>query len=303
MKSLVKVLLAGCLCLVGMSGALSQAAQAPEGDGAKIAAIIGDGDQAVSVQELRDYARQRMDLRPLWSTMEGRRTVLGQYIMMRLLVREGLRLGVEREQDDEPGRGDQSFLADDRYAAKVYQLLAAPCDIPSDERAVKDYYDRHPDAFTLPSQVRLDRIILPRDMQVGPLPAPYWMALQARAVAERQARFEVLVDRAREQAPNLGQGDIGWVLLDQHAELLRAIDAAGLGDMVGPFEEGDHVILLRVTDKRAARQLPWEEVRHQARSLAVQHCKSSEEERVQRELHERYRVEMRPEVLKMVTPR
>jgi len=247
--------------------------------------------EVIRASDVRAYARRRTDLRALLNTPTGQVLLIEEIAMTRALVLEGERRQEPRAGEPVPGI-DSRF--DDVYALAVYRKVAGECKAPGSEAEARQYYDTHPQAFQLPAQARIERIILPRNLTLDKFPAEQWLGLQARAVATSNARFEALIERAVEAAPDLRQGDLGWVQLEvaERQPILGAVQSAGIGGLVGPFVEGDYVYLLRVTDWRDAQVLPWEVVKHQVQTRAVQYCRETQRERVKTDLFQRYGVQI-----------
>ena len=245
--------------------------------------------ETVRASDVRAYAQKRTDLRALLNTPTGLGMLLEEIALTRVLVLEGERRQEPRADQTAP---DIDPRFDDIYALAVYRKVAGECKAPAGESEARQYYDAHPQAFQLPAQARIERIILPKEATLDKFPALQWLGLQARAVMTSGARFEALIERAKGAAPDLRQGDLGWVRLDDAAQqpLLGAIQSAGKGGLVGPVEEGDYVYLLRVADWRDARQLSWESVKHQVPRRAVEYCRETQRQAVKRELFDRFGV-------------
>lgn len=245
--------------------------------------------EVIRASEVRAYARRRADLRALLNTPTGQALLIEEIAMTRALVLEGERRQEPRAGEPAPGI-DPRF--DDVYALAVYRKVAGECKAPGSEAEARQYYDAHPQAFQLPAQARIERIILPKDSTLDKFPAEQWLGLQARAVATSNARFEALIKRAADAAPGLRQGDLGWVRLEgaEHQPVLGAVQSAGKGGLVGPLVEGDYVYLLQVIDWRDAQVLPWEIVKHQVSTRAVQYCRETQRQTVKRELFGRFGV-------------
>jgi hypothetical protein len=245
--------------------------------------------EVIRASDVKAYALRRTDLRALLNTPTGVAQLVKEIAMTRALVLEGERLGEPRA-GDRPADIDPRF--DDIYALAVYRKLAGDCPAPQGEAQARAYFDAHPEAFTLPPQARVERIVLPQSATLDKFPAMQWLGLQAQAVAKSGARFDALVRRAQEAAPDLRQGDLGWITLEgaEQEPLLGAIREAGPGGLVGPVIDGQYVYLLRVADFRPAQRLSWEAVKHQVPTRAVQYCRETARNRVQRELFDRFQI-------------
>ena len=286
------------MALVGWT--MSASAQPPGNGSAADAVAVQSGvtdpvlirvgaQEAIRASDVRACAQRRADLRALLNTPTGMRMLVEEMAMTRVLVLEGERRQEPRATETAP---DTDPRFDDIYALAVYRKVAGECKAPAGESEARQYYDAHPQAFQLPAQARIERIILPKEATLDKFPALQWLGLQARAVMTSGARFEALIERAKGAAPDLRQGDLGWVRLDDAAQqpLLGAIQSAGKGGLIGPVEEGDYVYLLRVADWRDARQLPWESIKHQVPRRAVEYGRETQRQAVKRELFDRFGV-------------
>lgn len=271
-------------------------AVAQQSDGDPVFIRIGQHER-IRASEVRAYAQRRADLRALLNTPTGVAMLAEELALTRALVLEGERRQQPRANETPPGV-DPRF--DDVYALAVYRAMTDECHAPAGESAARQFYDTHPQAFQLPAQARIERIVLPLRATLDKFPAEQWLGLQARAVAMSSARFEAVLERAKEAAPDLRQGDVGWVRLEgaEGQPLLGAIVQAGKGGMVGPVVDGDYVYLLRVTDWRDAQVLPWDSVKHQASTRAVQYCRETQRQRVKAELFQRHGVQIDDKALR-----
>lgn len=251
----------------------------------------------IRASEVRSYAQRRADLRALLNTPAGWGMLVDEIAMTRSLVLEGERRQEHRSSDADPNI-DPRF--DDVYALAIYRKIAGECKAPVGDAEARQYYDANPQAFKLPAQARIERIILPKSLTLDKFPAEQWLGLQARAVAMSNARFDALIKRAAEAAPDLRQGDLGWIRLEgvEHQPVLGAIQSAGKGGLVGPLVEGEYVYLLQVTDWRDAQLLPWDVVKHQVPTRALQYCRDTQRERVKTELFQRYAVQIDDKALR-----
>ncbi|MBL7088003.1 MAG: peptidyl-prolyl cis-trans isomerase [Acidovorax sp.] len=208
-------------------------------------------------------------------------------VMTRVLVLEGERLKLPRKLADGVL---QRF--DDVYGLSVYKNQAPACEPPASEQEARQYYDAHPEAFVLPPQARVERIILPAATEIGGGSAMAWLQDQARAVAQGQRKFALVAMRAQGEYSLDTQGDLGWLTLDGDHTLMRALQTVKAGEMLGPVQEGDYVYLFSVLQKREARQLSWDESKSFAVSRAASHCRQEAQIRIRTDLFKRYGVEI-----------
>lgn len=254
---------------------------------------LGQGE-VYRLSDVQAYGRRRVDLLAFLKSQTAFPLVVQEFAMTRALVLEGERL---QEPRGEVGpEGDPRL--DDAFALAVYRKIAGSCSEPKTEDDARRFYDETPQAFQLPIQMRLSRIVLPAESAMDGFPAEMWLGLQANAAAMGSARFDALVERARRAHPNLRQGDLGWILLEGDQPLIKALATAQAGEMVGPVRDGDYWYLLQVQARREAQLLPWEAVRHQAARRAVQYCRETQRERVKAELFQRYAVQIDDKALR-----
>lgn len=260
------------------------ASHAQEGKG-RILARLGNGE-TISEQDLTQYVGRRIDLKAAARNASGVTTVLHEMALARALALEGQSLGVPPRS----GQGDGRF--DDVYAHAIFSKISPACEMPKDEAATRDFYDKNPKAFTLPTAIRLSRVILPISEKVdGELAGP-WLMSQVQAIGAGRQRFEDAA-RTAEQAYKLdAQGDLGWVTLNEESLILRALGDANQGDIVGPVKDGDFVYLFQIAEKRPSQIIPWNEVSAVAAKRAVTYCREQGRVDVQQRMFEKYGVQL-----------
>ena len=255
-------------------------------EAAKPLARLANGE-VVSEQDLSDYLERRMDLRQIARNAWGVEGVVQEMTMTRVLTLEGERLGLPRKaQEGTPPRFD------DIYGLAVYKKQAPACEAPANEQEARQYYDAHPQAFVLPAQARVERIILPAATQMGESSAMAWLQDQARAVIQGKRKFALVALRAKGEYELEAQGDLGWLTLDGDHTLMRALQTVKAGELLGPVQDGDFVYLFSVLQKREARQLTWDESKSFAATRAVSHCRQEAQNNMRADLFTRYGVEI-----------
>ena len=254
---------------------------------AKPLARLADGE-VVSEQDLSDYLDRRIDLRQVARNAWGVEGVVQEMAMTRVLVLEGLRLKFPRKAED----GVPPLRFDDIYGLAVYKKQAPVCEAPANEQEARQYYDTHPQAFVLPAQARVERIILPVATEIGGGSAMAWLQDQARAVIQGKRKFGVVALRAQGEYSLDAQGDLGWITLDGDHTIMRALKTVKAGELLGPVQDDEFVYLFSVLQKREARQLSWDEVKSFAASRAVSHCRQEAQTQMRAELFKRYGVEI-----------
>lgn len=252
-------------------------------DGDNILATLSEGE-LITERDYLSYIQRRADLRTLARSFWGARSAVEEMAVTRTLMREGERLGVAR--DDRP----QGLRFDDVYADRVYRALVKECQRPTDPAEAKKYYDRYPDAFILPAQARVLRLMVPVNANIDNESSLGWLLRAAQSIASGSSSFDDWASKASVIYPSEKQGDIGWILLGDASSIMKAIDDAKVGDVLGPVREGDFIYIFRVLDKRSAQKLTWDQVSGFAATRIVEHCRESERKRVIKELFERYDV-------------
>ena len=244
--------------------------------------------EVVSDKDLTAYLGRRMDLRPVARNAWGVEAAVQEMAMTRVLVLEGLRLKFPRKAED----GVPPLRFDDIYGLAVYKKQAPACEAPANEQEARQYYDTHPQAFVLPAQARVERIILPIATEIGGGSAMAWLQDQARAVIQGKRKFGLVAMRAQGEYSLDAQGDLGWITLDGDHTIMRALKTVKAGELLGPVQDDEFVYLFSVLQKREARQLSWDEVKSFAASRAVSHCRQEAQTQMRAELFKRYGVEI-----------
>ena len=251
--------------------------------------------ESITKEDLSAYVARRVDLRSVVKSEWGLKMALTEMAETRVLVLEGLRIGEPRAERP----GDERF--DDVYALAVYRKTAPKCEKPADEQDARRYFEAHPEAFTLPVQMRLSRVMISAKSNIDNMSAEVWIGLQARAIASGATSFDKVAERARHLHSLDAQGDLGWVLMSEEVPLLRAIASANPGEMVGPVQEGDYWYLFSVLGRRDARQLKWEEVSKQVPTRAVQYCTAQARSQKREEMFKRYGVKFDDQAIRALS--
>lgn len=255
-------------------------------DAGKPLARLGKGE-VISEQDLSDYLARRVDLRQTARNAWGVEAAVQEMAMTRALVLEGERLGVPRKADS-----GTPLRFDDVYGLSVYRTQAPACEAPANEEEARKYYDAHQKAFVLPSQARVQRIILPANTQIGGGSALAWLQDQAQAIADGKRQFGIVAMRAQGEYALDTQGDLGWITLEGDHAMMRALQTVAAGDMLGPVQDGEFVYLFSVLQKREARQLTWEEAKSFVATRAVSYCRQEAQANLRADLFKRYGVEI-----------
>ncbi len=243
----------------------------------------------ISASQVRFYVKKRPLLAGYLQTgYAGWRRVLEDLIVLRLLNREGQRLGLPRGVEDD----------EDLYALRVKRQLLPACTKP-DAQAAKRFYRDHPELFSTPVLVRLDRIELPAGAKIEGQQALAFL----REAAARVRAGQILLRDLTRFCP---QGkdclyDLGFVRLDGLEDsLLKPLKDARPGEVVGPVPAGEFVFLYQVTARREPILTPWRQAKAEAAEVALRFCRQQAFAQLKAELYDRYRVILREDTLRAV---
>lgn len=253
---------------------------------------FGNGE-VITTDDIDAFVAKRIDLRTIARSEWGMSQAVGQMAENRALALEGEARGIER---GEGSSDDDRF--DDRYAIKVAQEINLPCVKPDGDVAAKKYFEEHPDAFRLPTQIRLSRVILPVGASIDGGDPFHWLMAQAKAVASGATKIQDVAERASKTYDVDLQGDLGWVLIPEETQILKALATANAGDLVGPARDGDYVYLFHVEDKRPSRVLTWLEAAAQVPSRAMQFCREQTLLNMRKDMFAKYKVVIDEKALK-----
>lgn len=222
--------------------------------------------ETVTEDDFNAYLARRADLKPIARNVSGAESALREMVMTRVLVLEGLAMN----QPNRGGANPERF--DDAYGHMVYQKLVKVC--PKVEgSAVREFYDKHPEAFTVPASARLARVMLPVSEKIDGHPPMTWLMDRAQEIAKGSGNFEKIATRAQEIYRLEVQGDLGWVNLTGDVSIMKALAGARPGELVGPVRDGDFAYLFLVGDKRESRTMKWDEVKTSASNRQVVYCR------------------------------
>lgn len=255
-------------------------------DGKSVALATFSNGEVITEKDLTGYLARRVDLKAAAGNVSGVMAIVQEMVLTRALNLEGAALGVEQRVD----RGDNRF--DDIYALTISKKISPACDAPKDATAARDFYDKTPKAFTVPTSIRLSRVILPVVAVVDGESAENWLLAQARSISEGRQKFEGSASKADQIYRLDAQGDVGWVALNADNVTLRALGSANEGDLVGPIKDGDYVYLFQVVSKRPGQIMPWKEVAVGAAQRAVNYCREQGRIDVQQRMLHKYGVKI-----------
>jgi len=242
--------------------------------------------EVISEQDLADYLDVRIGLRAVARNTQGIEHVVREMAFMRVLNLEGERLGIARA-----GVSETASRFDDMYALAVQKKQEPVCTRPENEQQAHQYFDAHPQAFMVPAQARVLRIMLPHTAQIKGQSATEWLQAQAKSIAAGTS-FAAVAEQAEQIEPLEVQGDLGWIPLDEDHPVIARLANVKAGELLGPLQEGDLVYLFQVTQQRPARPLAWEEAQSFAATRAETYCRETGEKQLRAQLFQKYGVEI-----------
>ena len=155
--------------------------------------------------------------------------------------------------------------------SRLDRLEAQIRDVPAPSEAVlRKFYAEHKDKFTEPEQVKISVILLKVDPS-SPKAAWEQAREEAAAIRERLLRGAEFAELARLHSAD-GSADKGGDMGYLHRGMLpepvqEAVDKLAPGSISAAITVLEGVALLRVDDRRAARQREFEDVRERAEQL------------------------------------
>ena len=253
--------------------------------------------ETISTEDLAQYTFRRIDLRQASRNLFGVQRIVQEMALTRALNLEGPSLGVEQRSEAKGQRFD------DIYGQAVFTKLAPACAAPKDEAESRTFFDATPEAFRVPTMVRLQRIMLPRTGDVEGIPVAGWLLKQITDIGARKQTFEEAARQAAKVYNTDPQGDVGWVTLSDETPIMRALANVGEGDIVGPVPEGEFLYVFRVVAKHPARQLTWGEAKGAAAKRAVSYCREQTQKSIQAKMFDKYGVKINDKAIEAMFER
>ena len=254
------------------------------------------GGENITKADLEKYVSSRIDLGGTFKNSYSIENSLNAMIMTRVLVMEGMARSMPRL---EKNASDEKY--DDKYGFAVFRSMSVPCFPLKDKEAEKKYYEDNPEIFRANSSVRLYRYMLPASQQIDAVDANTKLTEWAKTWSAKKITLDQIGVEAARHYNLENQGDIGWIQLSDEIELMRAVDSAKVGELVGPVTEGDFVYLFYVADKHPRRQLRWNEVEGDISKMAVSSCIRKNSEDIKNQLYKKYSVVVHKENIKKLS--
>lgn len=245
------------------------------------------GDVKITKNDLENYVRKRIDLSGTFKNYYTVENSLNEMILTRLLVSEGMERSVPRAENF---RSDEMY--DDIYAWAVYKVIAEKCISIENDEAGFIFFRNNPSAFRINSSVRLYRYMIPNKHELDGRDAKAKMTEWAKSWSQGTMTLDEISLRSADIYNTEVQGDIGWVQLSNEIDIMRAVDSAKVGELVGPVEEGGFVYLFFVAAKRDARQLDWGDVKDHVNKIALEYCARENSKKIKQSLFQKYNVKI-----------
>ncbi|MEW6727924.1 MAG: peptidyl-prolyl cis-trans isomerase [Pseudomonadota bacterium] len=271
-----------CALLVSVT---AYAADETSQRGPLLATVNGE---PIHVRDLQAYAKGNPIMTGYMTHLPGVRRVLDDLINVKLLVLEGQRLGIQRNEDEK----------DDRYALRLRNQLMEKCERP-DEAEAKGFYEAHPEVFSTPAYVRVNKVYLKATDKVEDMDAMAFLKRRSEGLRDGSLNFEDIVAKVRPLIPSdIRLGDMGFIPLNEKDPLIDQLSQAKVHDLIGPFENNGFIYLFQVTDRRDPIVLSWDEVKGSAQDMAFSHCMQTHFAKLRREIESRFPVVIYEETLK-----
>lgn len=224
-----------------------------------VATINGD---PITLDQVLNHGRQSTILAPYLHVPYGLNRILNDLVQIRLLVLEGQRLEMRREEDD----------SDAVFAFKVRDRLVRPCPEASPE-AKRNYYEANPAVFSTPRYTRARRIGIQAADAVAKQQAAEQLRTLQSALLEGDMDFaEAVAEYSDDQQSKERQGDVGFFAqqLETDPPLAERLHTADIDEFVGPVTQGDMVFLYQITGRHEPMLSPFDDSVAQEAGTALQ---------------------------------
>ncbi len=206
-------------------------------------------------QQLREWARENVIEHLLLAQEAQRRN---------FAVDEGVLASrfAEMVGDESLNEEEEKTLKEDlRLHLQLEQLMEeiSQSIVPPDEQELKQYYDSHPEEFTVPEQVNAGHIVFYINQKQNKIQA-YQKIVQVEKRLKAGESFEQLAQSVSE----CQEWQLGWFsrgqMVSAFEEAVFALKPGQISDII-LTEYGYHIA--RLYDRQAERLLPFDEVRTQ----------------------------------------
>lgn len=244
---------------------------------------FGNGEK-ITTEDVAVYLSRRVDLKGMARSANGVESILEEMVLSRALTLEGQALGLE------PPQGKKIERFDDVYSLSVYQKIVEKCVAPQNDEERKNFYYTNPDVFRIPASVRLERIMLPSGEIIDGKLTGEILTDWSKTIVAGDGKFEDFAMQAEKYYALDVQGDLGWVNLSDDVPVMRILDNARQGQVVGPVVDGDYVYLFLVVKKNEARQLDFDDAKSDFKVRAEGFCRKQEKQKLRQKLFLKYSI-------------
>lgn len=223
--------------------------------------LVAVGGVAVTSDDLRSelrYARAA-DVQKVLATDDGLATLIEHLYARRRLVEAAGELGyLEREDVQYRVRRDRELL----LSTLVPAVYGQEVQLPDLSQQARDYYDAHPDEFTIPEEVRAGHILL----QASDAASKKRRRVEADKLVARLRAGEDFGELARKYSEDGSGpllGDLGFFkrgMMEPEFEA-AAFALKAPGELSDVIESPYGLHLIKLTDRKPAKQIPFEDVR------------------------------------------
>ena len=252
--------------------------------------LFQKGKQEFTLNDLKSYIASRPVQRSeAMASRAGLRNVVEEMAMGEALKLEG------------PARGYQPLpdqnVDSPAYLMSVFRKIVPPCDPVSEEDA-QNFYRIHREKFTTPPLVRTERIFFSDAIKVDNLSAKDYLVEKASNITAGSETFESLVEKSK--AANFSSekiGDTGFIPMEGSEPIVKALSTAKVGELVGPIISNGFVYLFKVTDRREAVWMEWDDARKTAADIALRECNNSKLKSAQSQLFKKYDIKINQDLI------
>jgi peptidyl-prolyl cis-trans isomerase C len=259
-----------------------------EGGGEIVATF---GDQQLTLDEFgAEVEKLPPQIKPLLSAPDRRKQFLENYILSQLLVEEGEKRGLDKDEDIQRQLTEMKKRL---VLQKVFQDIQQKATVPDAE--VKAYYDAHPEEFSN-SQIHAAHILVEDEAAANKV---------LEQVKKKPDSFGDLAKKlSKDTATAPGGGDLGWF---QRGRMVPEFETAAFrlkhpGEISGivhsPF--GHHVI--KLIERKDGKPRPFDQVREEIRSKILQDAQRKKVEAYFEELKKKAQVKIDEKVLGKYSP-
>lgn len=214
-----------------------------------VIATIGD-NISITKQELINYGRSLPHLVAYLGIPGGPMRILDDMIKQQLLVLEGKRLGMD--QPDLTNIGGNTGLA-----ISVRLRLAPRCSQP-DDNTVKAYYLAHPEMFSTPLLLNLNRF----GLSFTPENEAYVfnkMSSIKDKLLKGEITFLTIASESDDEIDRARHGNIGFISADDMRNpIIQELTNSLPKQIVGPVKQKNRLYLYQVIDRREPLLAPYE---------------------------------------------